>query len=30
MSDFERFGLICNDWLEAAKEEDTTNEEEDH
>jgi hypothetical protein len=29
MSDFERFGLICNEWLEAAKEE-TTEEEEDN
>jgi hypothetical protein len=28
MSDLERFGQICNDWLEAAKE-DTTSEEED-
>ncbi len=29
MSDFERFGLICEEWLEAAKE-DTTSEEEDN
>jgi hypothetical protein len=29
MSDFERFGLICNEWLEAAKEE-TSEEEEDN
>ena len=27
MSDFERFGLICDDWLKAAKED--TSEEED-
>jgi len=26
MSDFERFGLICDEWLEAAKE-DTSEEE---
>ena len=24
MSDFERFGLICDDWLDAAKEDTTT------
>jgi hypothetical protein len=29
MSDFERFGLICEEWLEAAKE-DTISEEEDN
>jgi len=29
MSDFERFGLICEEWLDAAKE-DTTGEEEDN
>jgi hypothetical protein len=28
MSDFERFGMICNEWLEAAKE-DTSDDEED-
>ena len=28
MSDFERFGLICEEWLDAAKED--TNEEEDN
>jgi len=28
MSDFEKFGLICEEWLEAAKE--ATNEEEDN
>jgi len=29
MSDFERFGLICEEWLEAAKQ-DTTSEVEDN
>jgi hypothetical protein len=29
MSDFERFGLICDYWLDAAKV-DTTSEEEDN
>jgi hypothetical protein len=29
MSDFERFGLICEEWLEAAKE-DITSEGEDN
>jgi hypothetical protein len=29
MSDFERFGLICDYWLDAAKE-NTTSEEEDN
>jgi len=24
MSDFERFGLICDDWLDAANEDTTT------
>ena len=28
MSDFERFGLICDDWLDAATED--TNDEEDN
>ncbi len=27
MSDFERFGMICNEWLEAAKEESSEEEE---
>jgi hypothetical protein len=27
MRDFERFGLICEEWLEAAKEEDSRSEE---
>jgi hypothetical protein len=30
MSDFERFGMICNEWLEAAKEESSEEEEEDN
>jgi len=30
MSDFERFGLICEEWLDAAKEEDHRSEEEDN
>lgn len=29
MSDFERFGLICEEWLDPAKQ-DTTGEEEDN
>jgi hypothetical protein len=29
MSDFEKFGLICEEWLDAAKE-DITGEEEDN
>ncbi len=29
MSDFERFGMICNEWLEAAKEDTSDEEEED-
>ena len=29
MSDFERFGLICEEWLDAAKEEDPRSEEEE-
>ena len=29
MSDLERFGQICNNWLEAAKEYTTSEEEED-
>jgi hypothetical protein len=27
MSDFERFGMICNEWLEAVKEESSEEEE---
>jgi len=27
MSDFERFGLICEEWLDAAKEDATSDEE---
>jgi len=31
MSDFERFGLICEEWLDAAKEDPASEEkEEDH
>jgi hypothetical protein len=30
MSDFERFGLICNEWLEAAKEKSSEEEQEDN
>jgi hypothetical protein len=29
MSDLERFGQICNDWLEAAKKDTASEEEED-
>jgi len=30
MSEFERFGLICEEWLDAAKEEDLRSKEEDN
>ena len=30
MSDFERFGMICNEWLDAAKKETSEEEEEDN